>query len=229
MEKPAISVIIPVYNGEKYLTKSIESVIDQAIDNMEIIVVDDASTDSSINVAAGFGPVVSIHKQTINKGAGSARNLGVEKSNGVFLSFLDADDLWTEGKLKNQLLYLDNNPEVDMVFGNAEQFISPELSEENQKSLRNELTKIPGFAAGTMLIRKETFLKVGWFDERLELGEYIDWFCRAKDMGLKYHMLNDIVLKRRIHTTNMGISKRRHLTDYTAILRAALARKRMKK
>ncbi|MCF6342537.1 MAG: glycosyltransferase family 2 protein [Bacteroidales bacterium] len=228
MEKPVISVIVPVFNGGKYLAMAIESILRQSIDKLEIIVVDDASTDNSLEVAGGFGPLVSIHKQTTNKGTGSARNLGINKSTGVYLSFLDADDLWLAGKLIAQLTYLENNPNTDMVFGNVEQFISPELPEENQNKLRNELKKMPGFVAGTMLIRKTSFLKAGFFDVKLELGEFIDWFSRAKDMGLTYKMHNDIVLKRRIHTTNMGITKRHHLTDYTAILRAALKRKRMK-
>ncbi len=88
---------------------------------------------------------------------------------------------------------------------------------------------MPGYVAGAMLICKETFLKVGLLNEKLELGEYIDWFSRAKDMGLKFHLSDAVVLKRRIHTSNMGIYKRQHLKDYTAILREALARKRMKK
>ena len=229
MEKAKISVIIPVFNGEKYLSEAIESVIDQGNNNMEIIIVDDASTDNSMRVAASFGSAVSIHKHSINRGAGAARTLGIDKSNGEFLSFLDADDFWDKEKQTNQLNYLETNPNIDMVFGMVEQFVSAELSIENQNRLRSELTKMPGFAAGAMLVRKETFLKVGWFDEKLELGEFIDWFSRAKDMGITHHMFDDIVLKRRIHTTNMGIKKHEHLKDYTAILRAALARKRMNK
>jgi hypothetical protein len=85
---------------------------------------------------------------------------------------------------------------------------------------------MPGYLAGPMLIKKETFLKVGLFNEKLELGEFIDWFSRAKDMGLSFHLLDSTVLLRRIHTTNMGIYKKQHLKDYTKLLREALARKR---
>ena len=229
MKKVSISVIIPVYNAEQYLSEAIESVIDQGNNNTEIIIVDDASTDNSMKVAVNFGSLVSIQKQAINKGAGAARNLGIEKSNGEFLSFLDADDLWVKGKQTNQLNYMETNSNIDIVFGMMEQFISPELSIENQIRLQSKLTKMPGFSAGAMLIRKETFLKVGWFDEKLELGEFIDWYSRAKDIGLTYHILDDVVLKRRIHMNNMGIQKHQHLKDYTAVLRAALARKRMNK
>ncbi len=228
-ENQKISVIIPVYNTEKYLAQAIQSVLKQEEKPLEVIVVDDGSTDGSVNVATKFGSQISLYQHQTNKGVGAARNLGVNNSKGEFLAFLDADDFWTAGKLKTQLAYLKNNPDIDMVFGQVEQFISLELPIENQNKLHAELKKMPGYVAGAMLIRRETFLKVGWFDEKLELGEYIDWFSRAKDMGLKFHMSNEVVLKRRIHTTNMGIYKRQHLKDYTSLLRAALARKRMKK
>ena len=85
---------------------------------------------------------------------------------------------------------------------------------------------MPGFVAGTMLIKKETFHKVGMFSEKLHLGEFIDWFSRSQDLGLSYHLIPEILLKRRIHTNNMGSYKREHLKDYTSLLRDALARKR---
>jgi hypothetical protein len=113
-----------------------------------------------------------------------------------------------------------------MVFGYVEQFISPELPDEHQNNLKPELEKMQGFVAGAMLIKKATFLKAGLFNEKLELGEFIDWFSRAKDLGLSFHVLEEILLKRRIHTSNMGIYKKQHLKDYTALLREAIARKR---
>jgi hypothetical protein len=100
------------------------------------------------------------------------------------------------------------------------------LPDEHKSNLKSELDKMQGFVAGAMLIKKTTFLKAGFFNEKLELGEFIDWFSRAKDLGLTFQVLNEIVLKRRIHTSNMGIYKKQHLKDYTTLLRTALARKR---
>jgi len=220
-----ISVIIPVFNTEKYLAEAIESVLSQTLKPTEIIVVDDGSTDKSIEVARQFEPLVRIISQ-VNKGAGAARNTGIQEASGDFLAFLDADDFWTENKLELQLSYLRNNPKTDMVFGYVEQFISPELPDEHKSKLNLELGKMQGFVAGAMLIKKATFLKSGLFNEKLELGEFIDWFSRAKDLGLTFHVMDEIVLKRRIHTTNMGIYKKQHLKDYTTLLREAIARKR---
>ncbi|MEA3446546.1 MAG: glycosyltransferase family A protein [Bacteroidota bacterium] len=228
MEKARISVIIPVYNAEKYLSEAIESVIAQKVDNMEIIVVDDGSTDNSAAIAESFSPRIKIIRQS-NKGAGAARNKGVALANGNFLAFIDADDLWSKDKLKKQIALFKQNPSLDITFGNVEQFVSPELSVENKNRLRNELKIMPGYSVGAMLIQKETFLRVGFFNEKLELGEFIDWFSRAKDMGLNFTVSEDIVLKRRIHNSNMGVYKRDKLKDYTTVLRAALARKRMNK
>ncbi len=229
MKQALISVIIPVYNTEKYLAEAMESVLAQEINPIEIIVVDDCSTDGSLKVAEQFGENIKLLKLGENKGPGSARNAGIKIATGKFLSFLDADDIWTNEKLVGQLTFLEEHPGMDMVFGQVEQFISPELPDEHKSKLRVELTKLPGYVAGGMLIRKDTFMKVGLFDEKLELGEFIDWFSKAKDLGLKYHVTDEVVLKRRIHTSNMGVTKREHLKDYTSLLRAALARKRMKK
>ena len=225
MTKPLISVIIPVFNTEKYLAEAIESVLSQTIKPAEIIVVDDGSTDKSAEVARQFEPLVRLVCQE-NKGVGAARNTGINNASGENLAFLDADDLWTENKLEIQLSYLQNNPGTDIVFGYVEQFISPELPDEHQRILKPEHEKMQGFVIGTMLIKKTTFLKAGLFNEKLELGEFIDWFSRAKDLGLSFHVLEDIVLKRRIHTSNMGIYKKQHLKDYTTLLRETLARKR---
>lgn len=226
MKPTKISVIIPVYNTEKYLAEAIQSVLNQSLKPTEIIIVDDGSTDGSVSVVKTFGDKVNLLLQPKNMGCGVARNRGIAEAQGEYLAFLDADDFWPENKLEIQLAYLQSHPEADMVFGMTEQFISPELPTEHQSKLRGELKKMPGYLAGPMLIKKETFVKVGLFNEKLELGEFIDWFSRAKDMGLSFHLLDSTVLFRRIHTTNMGIYKKQHLKDYTTLLRDALARKR---
>lgn len=221
-----VSVVIPVYNGEKYLAETLNTVFNQTLKPSEIIVVDDGSDDKSCDMAESFGDRVRVIKLSRNKGSGAARNAGILHANGEYLAFLDADDLWVFDKLEKQIHFLSSHPEIKMVLGNVEQFISPELPPEHQKKLKPELKKMPGYVAGTMLLKKETFEKVGAFSETLELGEYIDWFSRAKDLGVTFKVLDDVLLKRRIHNSNMGIYKKQHMKDYTSLLRAALARKR---
>ena len=225
MKKINISVIIPVFNTERYLAEAIESVLMQAVKPLEIIVVNDGSTDESQKVASTFKNDICYLLQE-NKGASATRNLGINLAKGSLLAFLDADDVWTAHKLELQLKTLEDDPELDMVFGNVEQFISPELYAENRNRLRSELKIMPGYHVGTMLIKKSSFQQVGPFNENLQLAEFIDWFSRAEDMKLHYKMLPEVVMKRRIHTNNQGLYKLQHRKEYASVLKAALVRRR---
>src|ERR1700758_706720 len=100
-EKSLISVIIPVYNAEKYLAEAIESVLAQTYRPIEVIVVDDGSTDSSADIAKRFASVRYCFQS--HSGLGATRNRGIDLSQGKFLAFLDADDLWVEDKLTHQM------------------------------------------------------------------------------------------------------------------------------
>jgi glycosyltransferase involved in cell wall biosynthesis len=103
MDKPLVSIIIPVYNTEKYLAQCIESAINQTYQNLEIIIIDDGSTDNSLKIAKTFNDNrINIFSQN-NKGASAARNLGILKSNGEFLQFLDADDFISLNKIESQI------------------------------------------------------------------------------------------------------------------------------
>ena len=95
MKEILVSVIIPVYNGERYLAEALDSVLRQSHPADEIIVIDDGSTDGSAKIIESFRASVEYHWQP-NGGPGAARNLGVTLAHGAFLAFLDADDLWTE-------------------------------------------------------------------------------------------------------------------------------------
>ena len=92
-EGAGVSVIIPVYNGNRHLAAAVDSVLDQTVSPLEVIVVDDGSTDGTPRVAAAYGDAV-VYLRQDNGGTGAARNRGVEHSSGQLLAFLDADDLW---------------------------------------------------------------------------------------------------------------------------------------
>jgi len=221
-----ISTIIPIFNAEKYLGAAIDTICSQDYSPMEIIAVDDGSTDNSDKVIQKYSDII-IYKKQENRGAAAARNTGILMAKGVLLAFLDADDLWVGNKLTLQYKILETHSDIDMVFGTTEQFISPDVEAESGKNiLREELKKMPGYLMGSMLIKKESFLKVGLLREDLQLAEFIDWFERAKEAGLKYKMLPDTVMRRRIHKTNQGITKRHHMKDYLKVLKASMDRKK---
>ncbi|MCR5279280.1 MAG: glycosyltransferase [Lachnospiraceae bacterium] len=102
-----ISIIVPVHNAERFLKETIESVLAQTEKNFELILVDDCSTDGSVNVINGFDDRrICLIRQPENKGAAAARNRGLEAANGRYIAFLDADDLWSPNKLERTLFYL---------------------------------------------------------------------------------------------------------------------------
>ncbi len=225
MAQERISVIIPVYNGEKYVTAAVDSVLSQAPEGIEIIAVDDGSTDGTVERLSFLGNRITVIRQE-NAGAGAARNRGVENASGDFLCFLDADDLWTEDKLLNQLAVFRENPDVDMVFGHVLQFISPELPEAVKRKIVCPPGALPGFLPGAMMIKANAFRTAGFFETTWRIGEFIDWFIRAGEKGLRHHLSKDIYLKRRLHGNNVGIREKDARTEYVRIVRAALTRRR---
>jgi glycosyltransferase involved in cell wall biosynthesis len=221
-----VSVIIPVFNGERYLSAAIESVLAQTHPPFEIIVVDDGSKDSSGKIARGFGQPVRCHAQ-VNQGLAAARNQGVRLAAGDFLAFLDADDLWLPDKLTQQVALLTALASLEAVFSHVRQFFSPDISVATRQSVRFIQEVMPGYVAGTLLIRRASFLRVGDFDVRRRAGEFVDWFARAQEKGLRYRMLDDVLALRRIHNANMGILQRdENRSEYLQTIKAALDRRR---
>ena len=222
---PLVSVIIPVFNGEKYLREAIGSVLGQTYRSFELIVVNDGSTDNSGAIAESFASQLRYCYQG-NSGLGAALNRGIELSRGCFLSFLDADDLWKEDKLMHQMTVFEDNPDMDIVFGQIKQFYSPELDENQRKRIQIPGKDMPGFFKGCMLIKRDSFFRVGAFETRWKVGDFIDWYLKAVEKGLKSIVLNEVVTLRRIHADNMGIRERASQTDFVRILKASLDRRR---
>ncbi|KQC06106.1 MAG: hypothetical protein APR62_08395 [Smithella sp. SDB] len=223
-EKALISVIIPAHNGEDYVAEAIDSVLAQEYKNTEIIAINDGSTDATEDVVRSYAKVHYLYQP--RQGASTARNSGIKISSGEFIAFLDADDIWTKNKLKIQMSQFLTNPELDMIFGHVEQFYSPELAESLEGKIHLAESSMPGYVPGTMLIKKTSFLKVGFFDDGYRIGEFIDWYMRAIDYGLKSFLTQEVVLKRRIHNANTGIRDRDFRKDYLRVLKASLDRRR---
>lgn len=212
MSIPAVSVIIPVFNTERFIAEAIDSVLLQQGAELDVIVVDDGSTDASAERAMAFDGVRVIERE--NGGIGAARNTGLNAATKEFLAFLDADDVWPAGRLQHMFAALASG--VDAVFGEAVEF----------GESREETPPQPALLAGTLLMRREAAARVGAFQEGLHFGEFIDWWARAEEAGLKVVQIPDVVLRRRIHTTNTGITQAKYRVDYTRVLRAALERRR---
>jgi glycosyltransferase involved in cell wall biosynthesis len=212
----SISVIIPVFNGERHLAEAISSVRAQDRAAEEIIVVDDGSTDRSAEIARSFTGV-RYHRQE-QRGPGAARNLGVDLATGALLAFLDADDLWLPGKLSRQLATFERDGlKLEAVFTHAVQF--------RDDAEAAESSPLHGYFPGTMLIRREAFLRVGYFATDRAVRETFDWQARAIDAGLRHSMLPDVLYRRRIHGANRGLTEP-NLRGYLEVLKTSLDRRR---
>ena len=219
-----ISVIIPVYNGERYLAEAIESALAQSRKPLEIIVVDDGSIDGTAKVAKSFGSVHYKHQK--QGGAGAARNFGLDLAQGDYFAFLDADDIWLPEKLSLQFEAFCTEPRPDIVFGHVEQFISPELYMELKDKVWCPEQPMPGTVPSAMMAEREAFLRVGTFDTTLEIGEFTDWYLRAHEAHLRLAMIPEVVARRRIHEQNQGVRRKDQRPDYLAAIKASLDRRR---
>lgn len=228
MEHNDVSVIVPVFDGERYLAAAIDSILAQTHCAGDIIIVDDGSTDGSADIARNYAkrePNVHYVHQS-HGGIGAARNRGVAHAKGDYLAFLDADDLWIKDKLALQLAVFDQQPEVDLVFGHVTQFVSPELTDEQKREVRCPSEPMPGYLAATMLAPRDVFHRVGQFDTSLHVGEFLQWYLRATELRLNLVMLPDVVLRRRLHRSNQGRRQQDARTDYVHVIKDALDRRR---
>jgi len=221
-DAPLISTIIPLFNCEKYVGAAIDSILMQNYHPMQIIVVDDGSTDGSAAVARSFSQVEYYSQE--NAGVAAALNHGLSKAKGEFIAFLDSDDLWMEGRLKLELDAFARDPNLDMVMGNVEQF-----RETGPDTPPVSLGIFQGYLKITVLVRRSALDRVGLFDPQWKTGDFIDWYIRATEIPLKMAMLPDVVARRRIHETNMGIRQRDARSEYARIMRLALERRRKAK
>ena len=220
-----VSVIVPARDAAPYLAECLASVLRQSHPVHEVIVVDDGSTDATAAIAARFGAPVRVVGQA-PAGANPARNRGVRESSGAFVAFLDADDLWEPTKLEVQVAAFAADPPPDLVFGMVTQFRSPELAAGEGPALRSGASPMVGHHLGAMLVRRETFEGVGWLDETTYSGDFVDWFARASDQRLRIVTVDEVVMRRRLHRHNKGLTEPAGPREYARALRKVLERRR---
>ncbi|NQV01642.1 MAG: glycosyltransferase [Bacteroidia bacterium] len=197
MNNPLVSIIIPVYNGENFIAEAVQCVLNQDYYPLEVIVVDDGSTDRSGNIIAQFGNQVNYIFQE-NAGPANARNKGLAAATGQFIGFLDADDLWPENRIREALSVLSQHPDLGFVQGFTKQVFS---QGKTIKSDKREET-IFGFVMGSALFRRFVFETVGSFDDSMKFCEDLDWFIRAMEFGIPFKIQEKVTLVYRIHDKN---------------------------
>jgi len=229
MNEPLITVIVPVYNGESFLADALDSILSQSYQPVELIVVDDGSTDRTAEVAQRFLPSITLVPQP-NSGHASARNCGLDHAKGDLFAFLDADDLWIDrDKLRIQADALAADPDIDMVFGHMIQFRSEQWRGPGAPPTSVCSPPQPAAVSCNILVRRPSFQRVGRFNEQLRIGVFMDWYLRARDVGLRELVLPNVFLARRVHGGNIGIRERANRNTYVKVLKAALDRRRSHK
>jgi glycosyltransferase involved in cell wall biosynthesis len=224
-EQNLVSVIMTVYNVERYLREAIESVLDQTYSPIEVIVLDDGSDDASPLIASSYGEDI-VHIRRNRAGMGAARNDALGHATGRLLAFLDADDLFVPDKTERQVAALQEDRSLEVVYGHVREFVSPDLPLDAASRLRAPATRLPGRLPGEMLIRRDSFFKVGLFSTRLKVGVGLDWSARAAEADLRSKMLQEIVYERRLHTTNNALREQSSRDHYLFAVKAALDRRR---
>lgn len=224
---PLLSVVIPVYNGEKFIRDAIANVLSQEYPALEILIINDGSTDDTDGVVKRAEKEFGVDLRYFwygNDGPAFARNRGIRDASGDFIAFLDADDLYPAGNLKYLADYLINNPDIDIVRGYAQMM---QLNNETGtfEPYGNPAESYPAYI-GTALYRKETFRRVGLYDTTMRYAEDSDWYMRATELEIKMKWLDRVTLMVRRHGDNMTEGKSLVELNTLVVFKKALDRMR---
>lgn len=212
-----ISCIVPVFNGERYLAEALEGLLAQTYERIEIVLVDDGSTDGTPALAATYGDRIRYVRQA-HAGPGAARNRGLADARGEFIAFQDADDVSLPERMTRQMRRFDARPDLDVCLSRVQNFWILELRAEEASFADHVFTRpMPGTITGTGLLRRSLFEGIP-FDTSLPTGEDLDWMARAADDGVVTELLPDVLLRRRFHFDNLTRKHRKTQADDLALL-----------
>lgn len=213
-----ISVVIPIYNGSKFLVPALDSIQAQPFNVTEVIVVDDGSSDNGADLAKAHALAPKVLVQD-NRGPASARNRGIKTAQGQMIAFLDQDDLWRPDKLTLQSAAFEQDPTLEICFGKVDYFWEdPECEEAQHFKGHQRTTAVSGFVTTTMLAKRSVFDTVGYFDETKIYADSIEWCAKMQDIGVNFRMLDDVVLDHRRHDTNMTLRRKQSTSEILAFL-----------
>jgi len=212
-----VSIIIPTYNGAKYLPQAVESILAQTYDQYEIVIIDDGSTDQTKDIVSDFidsypGKIRYIYQD--NAGVSVARNTGIQNSKGRYIAFLDSDDQWLSQHLEKSVMAIESQPSTGLVHSNltrvTESGKTIETPVKNEKYVSGKIfeplfLRKGNIACSTVLFKKECCEKVGYFDEQLtRLG------CEDREMWLRIaqqyeiYYIDEVLVHYRVHETNFS-------------------------
>ncbi len=222
-----LSILIPVYNAEKYVREAIGSCVCTKY-SCELILVEDGSADRSADVlceafSGGDLPAAATLVLRSHKGQAASRNDAFRLSQGKKILYLDADDLFLPYAPDILMDAAESQPGAALVSALCQDFISPELTEEDASVLKIEQAPYRRMLAGCMLAKRELYEAIGLFDESLPSSETAQWVLRVRDAGTQIAESENVVLARRYHKTNFGrISRQTQMNSYMSMIRSRL-------
>lgn len=189
---PIFSIVIPLFNKEKFVLDAVQSVLNQTFENYEILIIEDASTDKSLEVVLGIkSEKVIVIKHDANQGLSASRNTGIKNAKSPYIAFLDADDYWKNTYLDELFLLINNFPEAKLFATNYEELFQNDLALLPKNNAENlaEKTIIPDFFAislaqplycpSSFCVEKSVFDTIGFYNESIRFGEDVDFNIRA--------------------------------------------------
>jgi glycosyltransferase involved in cell wall biosynthesis len=215
-DAPLVSVIMAAYNSAEHIGEALDSVLAQDWQPLEVVVVDDGSTDDTAAIVRRYPDVVYVHQD--NKGPSAARNAAVERSSGEFVANIDSDDLLPPTRVSAQARYLIAHPEVGAVFGRQEWMNAPEWMARD--SVYGDVDGIP---LSSVMFRREVFFELGGYDTSFVHGEDMDLLVRMRERGVEYQVVPEIVLYRRYQDSSLTGGRAPH-EPLLRSLRVKLAR-----
>jgi len=218
-----VSVVIPVYNGESFISDAIDSVLAQRGFSPEVIVVDNNSTDGTRRVVHDrYGERVTVMGET-RPNAANARNAGARNAKGEWLAFLDADDIWLPEKLERQAQAVAAHPEAGLIFTLGQEFHSSELNADERKRFVCRPDPYPLLTPSSLMLRREVFQRVGDLPA-IAHGEFFAWYGWAHELGLRDWVVPEVLVRRRIHGRNTTHSTA--MTGYPLAIKWLMDRRR---
>jgi glycosyltransferase involved in cell wall biosynthesis len=222
--KPLVSVVIPAYNASRYVEDALKSVLGQNYPSLQVIVVNDGSTDNTLEVLSRFKDRIQIIDK-VNEGSATARNAAFRVARGKYIAFLDSDDFWLPGKLETQIRYMEAAPSVGVTYGlfdkrteSKDEKIDMEktFADFEYLTASHDAELIPDWSGWiyrkmlfeslphtiTVVMRADLVANVGYFDEGLRRGQDYDYWIRLSRVT-EFHKLAKKMAVYRIHGENI--------------------------
>jgi glycosyltransferase involved in cell wall biosynthesis len=207
---PEVSVIIPTYNRSDRVVRAVQSVLDQSFKDLEILVVDDGSTDDTEARLVHYGTSITYMRQSANRGVSAARNKGIENSSGTWIAFLDSDDYWLKDKLRFQMEFLRRTP--DAVACQTEEIWIRRGRRVNPKKIHKKPSgeifqhslRLCLVSPSSVILKRSVFDGIGLFDETLEAAEDYDLWLRISCKHPIHLIDRDLVVKEGGHEDQLS-------------------------